>query len=239
MKRETVTVKPRTVHGKAVKKLRREGILPANVYGPDIKSASVELPIAEFKEVYKKVHETGLVDLLMDGQTLPVLIHNVQWHTMTNSPLHADFFKVNLSEKITSNIPVVTVGEAIAVKDKLGILLMPLTEIEVEALPTDLPEKIEINVESLAAVGDQITVADLATIPNVTFLTNAAQVVCKIDELVTAEAEEEAAAEVAAAEEAKAEGAEGEEKTAEGEEKEKAPEAASDEKKEEKETPAE
>jgi large subunit ribosomal protein L25 len=217
MQREKVTVQPRTISGKAVKKLRREGIMPANVYGKDIESASVQLPLADFTALYKKVRETGLIDLALDGKTLPVLIHNVQRNPMTGDVIHADFFKVNLREKITSNIPVSFVGEPIAVKDKVGLLLTPLTEIEVEALPTDLPEKIEVNVENLAAIDDQITVGDISAPQGVTFLTDAAQVVAKIGELISAEAEAEAAAEEAAAEEAKAEGEGGEAPATEGE----------------------
>lgn len=210
MQREKVTVQKRTIAGKKVKKLRREGTLPANVYGKDIKSVAVQLLTSEFTQLYKKVHETGLVDLELDGKTLPVLIHNVQWSPKDSKPLHADFFKVNLKEKISSSVPVVAVNEPLAVRDKVGVLLTLLNEVEIEALPTDLPEKIEVDVEKLAQTDDQITVGNLQAPAGVTILTDAAQAVFKIGELVTKEAEEEAAADEAAAEAVAGEGAEGE-----------------------------
>src|SRR3990172_8122762 len=151
-KREELKVEKRAVVGKRVKKLRREGILPANIYGKEFKSTSVQVPVKDFLKVFSEVNETGLVDLDYDSQTLPVLIHNVQIDPRTQTPVHADFFKVNLKEKITARVPVVAVGEAKAVVDKIGLLEQPVAELEVEALPTDLPEKIEVNVEALNAV---------------------------------------------------------------------------------------
>ncbi len=224
-KREELKVKKRSVLGKKVKKLRKEGILPANIYGRDMKSSAVELPLDSFLSVFSKVHETGLVDLAYDGQTIPVLIHNVQIDPRTQTPVHADFFKVNLKEKIKAHIPIVAVGEPKAVADKTGLLEQPVSELEVEALPTDLPEKIEVNVEQLTKVDDQIIVSDIKVADEITILSDQSQVVFKIGELVTKEMEAEIAAEeaetAAAVAEAQtetetpAEGAEGE-KPAEG-----------------------
>ena len=223
-KREELKVEKRSVVGKKVKKLRREGVLPANVYGKDMKSTSVQLPLKEFLPVYREVHETGLVDLILGSETLPVLIHSVQFNPKTKAPVHADFFKVNLKEKITARIPVVGVGEAKAELDKVGLLEQPVLEIEVEALPTDLPEKIEVNVENLALVDDQIAVSDLKVPQGVAVLSEESQVIFKIGELVTKEMEAQAAADEAAAAETATEAAaeegaaaEGEEKAAEGE----------------------
>lgn len=205
MKRESLKVEKRTISGKKVKKLRRDGILPANVYGKEMKSASVQLPVADFLNVYRQVHETGLVDLSVDGQTLPVLIHSVQIDPRTQTPLHADFFKVNLKEKITAKVPVVALGEPKAVTDKIGLLEQPVAELEVEALPTDLPEKIEVNVEGLAQVDEQILVSDIKIPEGVAVLNEPSQVVFKVGELVTREMEAEIAAAEAEAQAAAAE----------------------------------
>ncbi|MBI3070239.1 MAG: 50S ribosomal protein L25 [Candidatus Levybacteria bacterium] len=207
MKRPKLTVEKRSVFGKKVKKLRREGILPANIYGKDIKSLAVQLKDKEFETVFKEAGETGLVDIAVNGEVKPVLIHNVQIEPLSNQYLHADFYQVNLKEKIKAMVPVVAVGEAKAVIDKVGIVLQPLSEIEVEALPEDLPEKIEVNVEKLAALDEQITVSGLKAPEEVEILTDPAQVVVKIAALVSKEAEELAAQEAAAAEAAKAEAA--------------------------------
>lgn len=204
MKKIELKVQPRKVVGKKVKKLRKEGVLPANIYGRDIKSESVQVPYKEFEKIYKEAGETGLVDLQLDGQVRPVLIHNIQFDPVSHEPLHADFYQVNLKEKVKTMVPLSIVGEPLAATNKVGILLEQLSEVEVEALPTDLPESIEVNVEGLANVNDQITVADIKTPTGVSLLTDPGQVVVKIGELITKEAAEQAAAEAAAAEAAKA-----------------------------------
>ena len=141
MKRYQLTAEPRKITGKQVKKLRREGIMPANVYGKDIKSQSLQLPQVEFDKVFEEAGETGVIDLSYGTETIPVLVHNI--HTdYRNRVLHADFFKVNLKEKVKATIPLEFVGEPKAVVDELGLLMEITPEIEVEALPTDLPEKI-------------------------------------------------------------------------------------------------
>lgn len=216
MKRFSLSAEPRKVTGKKVKKLRRDGLLPANVYGKDIKSQSLQLPLSDFQKVFTEAGETGVVDLTYGSHTVPVLIHNL--HTdYRNTPLHADFFKVNLKEKVTAMVPVEILGEPKAVTDKIGLLMEITPEVEVEALPTDLPEKIELNVESLVNIDDQVTVEQLKKPVGVEILTDPNLVVVKIGELISKEAQEQAAQEAAAAEaaaaesagEAPAEGAEG------------------------------
>jgi large subunit ribosomal protein L25 len=206
MKRYKLKVEKRKVLGKQVKKLRREGILPCNIYGKGIKSTAVQVPQADFDAVYKEAGETGLVDVELDGKLTPVLIHNMQ-KDFRGNVLHADFFQVNLKEKVKTMVPLQIIGEPKAVLDKVGLLMNILSEVEVEALPEELPENIEVNVEHLANIDEQVTVADLKVPAGVTVLTEPEQVISKIGELVTKEAQEEAAAEAAAAEAAKAEAA--------------------------------
>ncbi len=206
-KHPKLTVTKREITGKKVKKLRKEGLLPGNVYGKGIASTSVQLPYKDFDDVFEQVGYTGLVDLELDGKTLPVLIHDTHDNPVTDQTLHVDFFQVNLKEKIKSMVPVEQVGEAQAVADKVGLVMQQISEVEVEALPDNLPENLEINVEKLAQVGDQLTVADLKAPADVTILTDPTQVIVRVAELVSKEAEVEAQAEAAAAEEAKEEGA--------------------------------
>jgi large subunit ribosomal protein L25 len=209
MKRYKLKVTERKVLGKQVKKLRRDGILPCNIYGKGIKSTAVQVPQKDFDAVYKEAGETGLVDIELGEKVTPVLIHNMQ-KDFRGNVLHADFFQVNLKEKVKTMIPLEIVGEPKAVLDKIGLLMNILSEVEVEALPAELPENIEVNVEHLANIDDQITVADLKVPEGIAVLTEADQVISKIGELVTKEAAAEAAAEEAAAEAAKEEtGAEG------------------------------
>lgn len=230
MKKTKLDVEKRKITGKKVKALRKQGILPANIYGKNIKSLAVQLALKDFDKTFKEVGETGLLELSVAGEekTRPVLIHNVHLDPVTSLPLHTDFFQVDLKEKVTTMVPLEMIGEALAVKDKKGVLLTTLNEVEVEALPSDLPEKIEIDVSSLLEVDQEIKVADLKAPAGVTILADGGLVACKIAPLVTAEMEaeikkEEEAAVAAAAEAAPpAEGevavpAEGEgEKPAEG-----------------------
>lgn len=216
MNRVGLKAEKREITGKKVKKLRNEGITPANIYGKNFESLSIQLPIKDFESVYSQVHETGLVDLQIDKDTHPVLIHNVQRNPINQMPIHVDFYKVNLKEKVKASIPVIATDEAKAEKDKVGALMQPLNEVEVEALPTELPENIQVSVEHLAEIDDHILVSDLKAPSGVEILTNPEETVFRIAELVSQEAEqleaeEEALAEAASEESAEAKEAEGEE----------------------------
>jgi len=204
MKRYKLKVEKRTVLGKMVKKLRREGILPCNIYGKGIKSEAVQVPQKDFDVVFNEAGETGLVDVQLGEKSIPVLIHNMQKDFRGNI-LHADFFQVNLKEKVKTMVPLEIVGEPKAVLDKIGLLMNILSEVEIEALPEELPENIQVDVAHLANIDEQVTVADLKVPAGVTILTEPEQVVSKIGELITKEAAAEAAAAEAAAEAAKAE----------------------------------
>lgn len=191
MKHPELKAEARTTLGKQVKKLRREGILPANVYGKALSSVAVQVKSSEFETIFKEVGETGLIDLVLNSEKRPVLVKNIQWNFRNNMPLHADFYQVNLKEKVKSMVPLVVIGEPKAVADKLGMLLTSKSEVEVEALPESLPEHIEVDVTPLAALGDQITVGDLKAPEGVTILDEAEQVVAQIGELVVEEKEPE------------------------------------------------
>lgn len=209
MTRPSLTVEKRTVLGKKVHKLRRdEGLLPANIYAKGVDSVAVQLPIKEFEAMYKETGTSGLLDVVLDGQSRPVLIHDVHFHPVTKAPLHADFYQVNMKEKVKTNVPLLAMGEAKAVAEKVGIMMQPLAELEVEALPADLPENIEVNVEHLAAIGDQILVSDLKAPKGVDILTEPSQVAIKIDDIVSEEAKKQEAEDAAAAEAASEEKAE-------------------------------
>lgn len=207
MKHPKLAAEKRTILGKKIKSLRKEGLLPANVYGKDLASVAIQVKLPEFQSLFKEVGETGLVDLQLDGETRPVLIKNLQMNFRTKTPLHADFYQVNLKEKVKTMVPLVIVGEPSAVTEKIGLLLQQLSEVEVEALPEALPENIEVPVEHLAAIDEQVTVGDLKITENVTMLTDATQTVVRIAEMVVEEAEPEVPVEAAEGE-ASAEGEE-------------------------------
>lgn len=161
MEKPKLKAEKRKIEGRKVKKLRKEGILPANLYGKKIKSQSLQVSLKDFQKIYQEIGETGLVDLKIDSETRPVLIHNVQLHPVTGEPLHADFHQVSLTEKTTVTVPIELLGESPAVEQGIGILIQPISEIEVEALPGDLPEHLTIDISRLAQVNEAITVGDL------------------------------------------------------------------------------
>lgn len=156
-----LVAKNRQVFGRKVKRLRKEGVLPGNIYGRDIKSVAVQVALGDFEKVFAEVGETGLVGLKVDGDLYPVLIHNVQYNPVTDQPLHADFLKVNLAEKITASVPVEIAGVSPAVASEEGVLVQQMHEVEVEALPTELPEKIVVDISGLTEVDAAIKVLDL------------------------------------------------------------------------------
>lgn len=198
MEKYSITAQKRTLLGRKVKSLRRRGVLPANVYGKKVDSVSIELPLDDFEKIYKKAGVTGLVELTVSGKVHPVLIHNIQYDPVTMDPIHVDFYHVDLREKVTAKVPVVLIGDAPAVSGKVGVLLTLLDEIEVEALPADLPDKIEISVGNLSTVDQTIKVADIQIASLVKIVTPGDRDVVKVAPLVSKAAEKLAAEEEAA-----------------------------------------
>jgi len=203
-----VKASPRKILGRKVKNLRRDGFLPGNVFGKKVKSLSIAVLFKDFMSAHKKVGETGLIELSVDGEVRPVLIHSIQYDPMNHAPLHADFYQVDLKEKVKANVPVELNGEAPAVSQKVGVLLQEMDEVEVEALPADLPEKIVLDISNLLAEGQELKVSDLKISDKVKILTDVTRIVVKVAPLVSEEAkkmaEEEAAAAAAKAAEATA-----------------------------------
>jgi len=201
MKQHSLTVTTRdTVGSRRVNVLRNQGFVPATVYGKGVENHTVQVKLDDFIRVFKETGETGLIKLTLNGKEHPVLIKNVQKHPVKGTYIHVEFHEVNLREKIKANVPVECIGESEAVKEKLGLLLQIVNELEVEALPTDLPEKIEIDVSRLAQVDQSVFVKDIPAIPYVEILTDPEQIVVKIGELTAPEPEPtpEATAEVPA-----------------------------------------
>jgi len=162
-KNTTLSADKRDLTGRKVKKLRAQGKMPANIFGNKVKSQAITIDLLEFKKTYSQAGETSLVDIKLKGETKtrPSLIANVQIHPVTDDPLHADFHQVDLTQKVTANVPVDVVGESEAVKNKGAVLITLHNELEVEALPTDLPDKFEVDISSLKDFNDSVLVKDL------------------------------------------------------------------------------
>ena len=190
MEQTPLKAQPRKILGRKVKTLRHEGLIPAHVFGRKVKTTHVQVKATEFGKVFEKVGETGIIDLTVDSEKKPVLVKNVQMHPVNDIPLHIDFYQVNLSEKVKVNVPLEIIGEAPAVHKKIGVLLTPVSELEIEALPADLPENIQIDVSSFEKVGDEIKVKDLKVDRSkIEISADEELVVAQIGELVTREME--------------------------------------------------
>lgn len=163
MTKITLPLEARKILGKKVKTLRKQGIVPANIFGHKIESLAVQIKSTVFRSIYTQAGETQIVYVQVEGEKLerPVLLTNVSYDPMSGDYLHVDFHQVNLKEKVTANIPVELVGESPAVKDIQATLITSLDEIEVEALPTDLPDHFTADVSTLKTLGDSIKVSDL------------------------------------------------------------------------------
>ncbi len=152
--------------GKKVKNLRKEGILPAVLYGPKVKETlPLEVDLKEFEKLYKEAGESSLVSLDIEGkkekEKIPVLIHEVKRDPLTEKPVHVDFYQPRLDEEIEATVPLVFEGEAPAVKELSGTFVRNIHEVEVKALPQNLPHEIKVNIEILKTFEDSILIKDL------------------------------------------------------------------------------
>ena len=151
----------REIFGKKVNSLRREGVLPANIYGKDFDSKAITVNYLEFFNIFKKAGETSVVYVDVDGKTIPTLITDIQIHPLSRKILHADLRKVDLKKKIEAYVPIKIVGESEAIEHKNGVLITQLDRISIEALPTNIPHEIEIDISALKEIGDEILVGSI------------------------------------------------------------------------------
>ncbi|MBX4205474.1 MAG: 50S ribosomal protein L25 [Candidatus Doudnabacteria bacterium] len=176
----SLTATKRTVKGKANGKLRKAGKLPAVLYGHKVETSDLELNEREFAKVFKLAGESTLVNLSLDGQSRPVLIHDVQNHYLNDQPIHVDFYAVNMNEKLKATVPLHFEGEAPAVKALGGILLTNISEVEVECLPADLPHAITVDIGVLNTFDDAIHISDLKVADKVEILGSPDEVVASV-----------------------------------------------------------
>lgn len=179
----------REIIGRKVKEVRALGLIPANVYGKKIKSQTLALKKDDFDKAFSRAGATSVVKLNIKGEKeeRPILIQNIQRHPVSDEVLHVDLRQIILTEKVSARVPVEFSGESPAVVQKLGILIQPISEIEVEALPMDLPERFIVDVSKLVNVGDEIKVFDLSADKKVELKVEANLVVAKIDPLAAEE----------------------------------------------------
>ena len=160
--KQVLKVENRILFGKKIKKLRKQGIVPSNIFGPEFKSTSISVDKKEFIKIYRVVRETGVVYLLLGKEEIPCLIKHLQKHPVTDVLLHVDFRKIDLAKKIETDVPVKTIGVSEAVSQKGGVLLLQSENLLVEALPQDIPHTIDIDISIIKELGQEIKVSDIA-----------------------------------------------------------------------------
>ncbi len=169
--------------GKQNKALRDKKWIPSVLYGHETKNISLKIELHDFNKTLKEAGQTTLIDLKIEGEKEPVkvLIHDIQYHPTTDRVIHVDLYKVNMKEKIKTEVPIKTIGDAPAVKDLEGSLLLNLSEIEIECLPGDLIQEIEIDITSLKTFEDKVLVSDLKVSDNIEILNDKEEVVALVN----------------------------------------------------------
>lgn len=186
----------REIFGKKVKALRKQGLISAELYGHGRENIHLSVPTKEFLKVFKEAGESTIIKLKVENEEekveneFNVLIHDLQKNPLTDEISHIDFYQVRMGEKITISVPLEFIGEAPAVREKEGILVRAMQEVEVEALPADLPRSIEVNLDELSEIGMSIYVKDLRVAKGVEILVEPETVVATVTEPVKEEVEE-------------------------------------------------
>ncbi len=214
-----LSVKQRTVLGKASNALRKQGLIPAQLYGHGIENKNLSVDGKEFRKVFKEAGENTVVYLVAeDGKKHPVLIHDIQRDSVSSEIDHVDFHEINMNEVITAPIPLEFVGESPAGKVG-GVVTRIMDTIEVESLPADLPQSFTVDLAMLAELNQSIYVKDLAVPKNVKVLVDLEAVIATVAEVkeeVIEETPVDLSAVVVESEEKAAERAEKKEAGAEG-----------------------
>ncbi len=210
--RPELVAQRRAILGKKVAGLRRDGILPAVVYGHGHDSESIQIDARAFDDLRRHHGRNTLLDLTIDGgKARPVLVHEIAEHPVKRKAVHVDFYLVTMTEEMTVDVRVVAIGESFAVEKLGATLLHQLDGVKVRALPADLPQTLEADISPLLGYDDVIHAGDLPLPPTVTLITDPGDIVLRVqpprveEAPVVEEAEAEEGAEAEAEEGAEAE----------------------------------
>ncbi len=151
----------RTVTGKQVKQLRRAGQLPGVIYGSHMEPIAISMEAHSAGLTLPRLTSSSIATIKVDGQEYQVLLRDKQLNYIKGTLLHVDFMAVSAGEKLRAKVAITLHGVAPAVKEFNAIVVTNLTEIEVEALPKDLPERFDVDISVLKEIGDAIHVRDL------------------------------------------------------------------------------
>lgn len=205
----TLDAETRTIFGKKVKQLRQVGKVPAEIYGRETDNQSIQVDGKTLTRVLQEAGSTNLIEVKVDGkQAINALARNIQISPVKRDLLHVDFYAVIMTETVTVSVPIQLIGESTLIKDEGGTLVSGLNELDIEALPGDLPEVIEVDISTLESFSDSVSVADISLPDTITILSNLESMVATIQPPRVEEDFDAIDAELAEGEEV--EGAEGE-----------------------------
>lgn len=165
----TLNADKRIILGKKLKKERQKGLMPAILYGKNQKTVPIFTPFKEFQKIYKKAGETNIIEILLENKKINTIIYDIQFDPLNDMPTHADFLIVKMDEPIEATVPLLFHGDSEAVKSG-GILVKVIHELNVKALPQNLPHELEINISKLKTFNDKITISDIVLSKNVFIL---------------------------------------------------------------------
>ncbi len=170
------------VNGEKLDILRKGGQIPAVFYGAGKASTSISVGNVEFKKVWRNAGESSAVQVIMPTGNVDVLIHEVQVDPVTDEPIHIDFLAIDMKKKIKVNVELEFIGISLAVKSGIGTMVKVLHEVEIEALPADLPHSLTVDISKLATLQDQIFVSDIKIPKGVEVITAGHDVVASVAE---------------------------------------------------------
>lgn len=178
---QNLSLSRRTVTGKKVKQLRKQGILPVHMYGSGIDSQSLQAEAGELRRILPRVGTNIPVSVAVDGSDDENIcfVREVQRHPVTEDLLHVDFIRVDITQTISAEVPITLIGSAPATQQG-GTLLQPLTSLLVEALPMNIPASVEADVSGLDDFEKSIVVSDIVVADNVTVLTDSDEFVARV-----------------------------------------------------------
>lgn len=176
-----ILAQTREIFGGKVKNVREQGLIPAELYGHNLENIHLSVPAKEFSRVFKEAENT-VIKLKTGAKEYNVLIHDVSKDALSGKISHIDFYAVKMDEKIRTRVPLIFVGEAPAVKEKGGVLIKSVQELEVESLPADLPHDIKVDLSSLSDIKTAISVKHLKIGDRVKLLADPETVVVSVIE---------------------------------------------------------
>ncbi|TET37613.1 MAG: 50S ribosomal protein L25 [Dehalococcoidia bacterium] len=182
VKREELKVKSRDTLGKKVRFLRRQGLTPANLYGPKTESIPLQVETSLLERLIATAGRNAIITLKVDGEPRLAMIRDIQRDPLTGALLHVGFFQIEVTHKVRAEIPLIFLGEAPAAKIPRAMLIQNLTSLQVEGLPTDLPRRIEVDLSLLQEINQAIHVREIPIDDRLEVVTDPDQVVVHVEE---------------------------------------------------------